>query len=539
MNPHASTQCTGRLLMALAAITSILFAVGCGSSSAPPPPNQVGFSNSSLSGTYVFSSQGADLNGYPVAMAGTLVANGTGGTGGITGGTIDIIDPDPNFSPPPQVAQSITGGSYSVGSDGRGEASLTSAYGTYVLDFVLTSTSHGLVAEFDGYGGGSGTIDLQTAVTGLSQLAGPYAFSLAGSDSALNPFAAAGAFTLNSSGIIAEGNGIEDFNDGGGVGSESLTGTATMGSGTGPESITFPTSSFPNAVFDFYPIDATHWKMIETDYNDFLAGDVFTQTGFSSIPTNTPLAFSMSGGVSAAIANAGYMTYNGSSFSGTEDYNNNGSYVPQTGFTGQPGTVGAVGGRVVVTLTDFTPATTVVVYPSSGGLLMLETDDLNVTSGAAYAQTPGAALAASQAYGFNLSAYNSSGGYDEDDIAQFTTTSTDIPGVIDVNDNYFNGLADLNSYSLGGSYTLDSPATGRGEAATTAGGTAYIGFNFYAVTSSQFLVLETDTTTGPVGAQIGAGIFESQTAPGAGGAAKSRVAIVHPAVRPHGALRRK
>ncbi len=151
MNPHASTQCTGRLLMALAAITSILFAVGCGSSSAPPPPNQVGFSNSSLSGTYVFSSQGADLNGYPVAMAGTLVANGSGGTGGITGGMIDIIDPDPNFSPPSPAAQSITGGAYSVGSDGRGEASLTSSYGTFGLDFVLTSTSHGLVAEFDGY----------------------------------------------------------------------------------------------------------------------------------------------------------------------------------------------------------------------------------------------------------------------------------------------------------------------------------------------------------------------------------------------------
>src|SRR5271154_6342227 len=119
MNPHASYKCAGRLLMALAALTSILVISGCGgSSSSSPPPNQSGFGNSSLSGTYVFSSEGADVNGYPVAIAGTLVANGTGGNNSISGGTIDVVDPDPDFTQLSPVAQTISGGSYNVNTDG-------------------------------------------------------------------------------------------------------------------------------------------------------------------------------------------------------------------------------------------------------------------------------------------------------------------------------------------------------------------------------------------------------------------------------------
>jgi len=519
--------------MALAAISGIIFAAGCGSSSSTTTTtNPVGFSNSSLTGTYVFSSQGADANGYPLALAGTLVSNGTGG---ITGGTMDLVDPEITPIPSPsQVAQAITSGSYEVGSDGRGQVSLaTSAYGTFVLDFVLTSTSHGLVTEFDGTGGGSGTLDLQTAITSLSQLAGPYAFSLAGSDgsSNLNPFATAGAFTLNSSGIIAAGAGVEDFNDNGTViTNQPLTGTATLGSGTGPGALTTP--GFPNDAFDFYPIDATHWKIIETDYNDFLAGDVFTQTG-ASIPTTT-MAFTMSGGTSTtAVANGGFMTMSGTSVSGSQDVNNGGSVLSAT-FSGNAGAAGSVGGRVVVTVSDFNPANTLVVYPSSGGLLMLETDDSSVTSGAAYAQQAGAALAASQAYGFNLSAFNIVNDYEENDIAQFTTTSTGFSGIVDISDNSGpNGGVAAVSQALGGSYTLDSTATGRGEATTTANGSAFVGFTFYAVTSNQFLLLETD------GAQVGAGTFEAQSSSSSAAAAHVAMSLVRPMVRSHAALRHK
>jgi hypothetical protein len=384
-----------------------------------------------------------------------------------------------------------------------------------------------LVSEFDGNGGGSGTIDLQTtAITNLSQLAGPYAFGLAGADSGGGGFATNGAFVLTNSG--SSSSGVEDFNDNANpITNLPLTAVATVGSGTGPGTLTLTSTSFV-LTFDYYATDATHLKLVETDYNQFLAGDVFTQTG-ALAPAGT-LAFTMSGGVSFAIANGGFVTFNGATITGSEDVNSNGTILSQT-FGGNAGAAGAVGGRVVVNLSSFNPATQWVVYPSGGGLLLLETDTANITSGTAYAQVAGAALAPSQAYGFNLSAFNTTGPNDEDDIAQFTTTSTGFSGVVDINDN-FGSSTTTQSLSLSGNYTLDSPATGRGEATTTAGGNGFVSFDFYAVNDNQFLVLETDTN------QIGTGVFQTQTAP-SGAVAQSRVAIVHPAVRPHAAWRRK
>ena len=131
----------------------------------------------------------------------------------------------------------------------------------------------------------------------------------------------------------------------------------------------------------------------------------------------------------------------------------------------------------------------------------------------------------------NLSAFNTTNSYAENDIAQFTTASNAFTGVVDISDNYGNGDV-LASQTLAGSYTLDTPSTGRGEATTTANGVSYVNFNFYAVNASQFLILETDSN------QIGAGVLQSQTPP-SGSVAQARVLIVHPIVRPHGALKRK
>jgi hypothetical protein len=162
MNSLVSSKCARRLFMALAAISGIFLTASCGNGSNLTPPNNQGFSNSSLNGTYVFSSQGFDSSeGAPLNIVGTLVANGTGG---ITGGTIDVVDAA-NANPPATAAQTITGGTYSIGSDGRGLVNLvSSAYGTFSLDVVLSSTSQGLVTEVDNFGGGSGTIALQSRV---------------------------------------------------------------------------------------------------------------------------------------------------------------------------------------------------------------------------------------------------------------------------------------------------------------------------------------------------------------------------------------
>ncbi|HEY6304084.1 MAG TPA: hypothetical protein VIX14_13575 [Terriglobales bacterium] len=556
MNPLASTKCAGRLLMALAAISSILLMAACGSGGPPAIPNPVGFNNGSLTGTYVFSSSGSDANGNALAMAGAFTANGSGG---ITGGMMDVVDPvlncpiptcNPPIVPPSPTAQSLTiSSSYNVNTDGRGTVTLvTSAYGTFTLAFVLTSTSGGLVTEFDSNGTGSGTLDLQTPVTSLSQLAGPYAFSLAGPDSGGNPLATAGAFTLNSSGTSTVG--VEDFNDDAvfiSPGVPLTVSATTLGSGTGPGSTTLGTGTGFGQFFDFYPIDATHLKFIETDYVDFLSGDAFTQTG-ASIP-NGPMVFTMAGSSSAGpianpIADGGLMTSDGTGNfpTGLEDINDAGKVPGQGQFSGalNVGLSGPAGtGRVFVDLTGFAPATNWVVYPSAGGLLMLEMDTAAITTGVGYAQS-GTSFTAPGNYGLNLSGENAANGLvgPVGDIAQFAATTAVAPasnmtGILDEN-SLIGGT--LPSISLNpGTYTPDSPATGRGLIVADTTGTVIGGLSlqYYTINSSSAVFIEVDPT------QVAAGTFEQQSTPGDGAMAQSHVAIVHPAVHPHAAKRSK
>ncbi|MGA9471489.1 MAG: hypothetical protein WBV36_03440 [Terriglobales bacterium] len=500
------------------AIVSLALLVACGNNNGPAP-NSEGFSNSNLNGTYVFFSQGFDSNGFPLTLAGAFVANGSGG---ITGGSMDAVDPNVTVA----TNQQITSGSYGVNTDGRGQVTLNSAAGTFILDVVLTSgasglSSHGLVTEFDTNGSGSGTLDLQTAIA-QTQIAGAYAFTLSGSDGAGNPFASVGSFTLNSSGITTAG--VQDFNDAAlPLLNESLTGSALLGSGTSPGTMGLA-SSFGALTFDFYPIDTTHFKVVETDGLEFLAGDVFTQTG-ASIP-NSPMVFTMSGGVSALISSGGVMTSagNGNFTGGLEDLNNNGSVAAQVPFSGVGSSGGSVGGRVIVSLTGFAPAIQWVIYPSSGGLLMLESDSLDTTIGTAYAETTGATLSTSQGYGFNLSAFNTSGGFAENDLAEFASVSGTYTGGIDISDDDGAGINLTPNEKFVVSFT-GPDATGRGTATTTVAGSGYVSFNFYTIDDSTALLLESDTN------QIGTGIFGLQTSAGSSVAARGAFSTARPLSR--------
>ncbi|HWY22924.1 MAG TPA: hypothetical protein VNX26_16980 [Candidatus Acidoferrum sp.] len=508
------------------ALSTLALLLACGGYSSPKvqPPPSGGFSNSNLNGTYVFSSTGSDFNGGFLATAGALVANGSGT---ITGGTMDLVGT--NVIQSGTVAQSITG-SYSVGVDGRGQATVISSAGTIKFDFVLTSSSHGLITEFDGNGSGSGTLDLQTAVTSLSQLQGPYAFSLSGVDATGNADATAGAFTLDGAGNITVG--VQDFNDNG-LPYLNLTVTpvnpAVLGTGTGPGTIKLNTSTFNTLTFDFYPIDATRWKLIETDTSPILVGDVSTQTG-ASIPTGQ-MVFTMAGVDSfGPVAAGGVMTSDGTGnfTAGLEDLNDAGTVSQaQLSFTGTAVAGGpGVGGRLIVNLAGFSPATQIVIYPSSEGLLTLETDTAALAAGAAFAQKS-TTLAASQGYGLNLSAINIPGNFaapfEEDDIAEFVTTSSGFSGIVDLNDQ---GSPTFKQ-KFTGTYPFAIDSTGRGGANTN-----YFNYYFYDVDGSTFLLLEVDSN------QIGVGTFQLQTTPAAG-AAQPAIPMFRPAVRTHAALRRK
>jgi hypothetical protein len=154
-------------------------------------------------------------------------------------------------------------------------------------------------------------------------------------------------------------------------------------------------------------------------------------------------------------------------------------------------------------LTGFTGATQFVAYPTaSAGVEMLEIDNGGLLGGAAFAQTPGATLTSSQGYGLGLAAVNIggiSGAFEEDDIAEFTTTGGAFSGLIDINDQ---GTLSFDQ-KFNGTVAPDSPATGRGILTSNV-------FNgvFYAVDSANILFLEADTN------QVGTGSLQLQT-PGA------------------------
>jgi hypothetical protein len=505
------------------ALSTLALLVGCGSSSpkAVPPPSG-GFSNSSLTknGTYVFSGSGTDLvNGSFFAVAGTVVSDGSGG---LTGGSFDVVDSFLGVS----TGNSVSGGTYKITADGRGTATLP---GNLAIDFVLTSSSHGLITRFDNGGTGSGTLDLQGTQT---TPAGSYSFSLAGVDSSVNPLNSVGSFTLTGSTI----SGVQDFNDHYTISSETgltnlpLSGTLVVGTGTQlATSSTF--GNLGTLSFDVFEIDSTHLKFVETDGLDFLAGDAFTQQ--TTMPPAGQLVFTMAGfDVSGAFLVAGgYLTSDGASLitTGIEDVNDAGGTGQATGVTGNFVSTG--GGRFTITLSGIfnggasVSTYTFAAYPTvNGGIQLLEIDGIGITSGAAYAQSS-TTLSTPQGYGLNLTGVDLNTGNEVDDIAEFTAQNGGLTGIVDINDG---GPIFNQTLGSGDTYILDSPATGRGEIST-----APFGLIFYVVDSSTSIFIQSDNT-----GEVALGTFELQTTP-TPGAAQPTISTFHPIVRPHPALRRK
>ncbi len=517
-------------------LATISLLVACGSSnnnSATAPPTG-GFTASSLSGTYIFSFSGTDITSSNAAASASffaMVGALTASNGSLTG-TVDINDPELeaalNLPIQPLTAQALTSGSYKITADGRGsgliQISVSGQNIQFGIDFVLMSTSHGLITRFDNSGTGSGTIDLQTS-TAQSALTS-YSFSLSGLDEQLNPMGTEGAFTLGGTSTISAG--LQDFNDDNN--STSLTnlalgGTLTLGASGAPGTaqLTATGSPYGTLSFDVWPIDATHLKLIETDTIEILAGDAFTQ---QTTIASGPLVYTMSGldvgNSDSLLAAGGFMTYGSSTNAisgGYEDINDGGSVGSSLTVSGSLTPTG--GGRYELVLDGFFNSTagastyTFAAYPTSnGGILLLETDNAGVTAGTAFPQTA-QTFAASQGYGLNLTGANSNG--EVDDIAEFTANTGGAlsDGLIDENDQ--GSLEFDQKLGDGGTYTFDSSNSGRGELSYPATDTTAIGtlnLDFYVVSSSTVLFIDADS-----GAQTGVGTFQLQNTPGGSAAA--------------------
>jgi hypothetical protein len=524
---------SNRVALPFIAAVSLAFLVACGSSSnkATPPPTG-GFTNSNLSGTYVFSTLGEDsTTGATMTIVGAFTACGCS-SGTISAGTFDYYDVA--ASTPLGQSQQIASGSYNVTADGRGQATLANAspIGSITLDFVLNGPSGGMVSEFDSVGTGSGTLELQSSVT----LGANYAYSVSGENvSQINTtgvvlaYAAAGAITLSSGSVSTGVYDLTewDFNTNtvaANIASASLSpsSTLTVGTGTAPGQAVFNDPSGNTYTFDVYAVSGNDLKLIETDGTFNAAGDAFPQS--TSLPSGT-LAFTMNGvdPSSAPLSMGGLLTFSGTSItSGLEDFNDAGS--PNTDSSVGGGFNGTLnGGRTSLQLTGFyngaagiTSTYTFAAYPTANGTLLLEIDGAGITAGNALVQT-NTSFAASQGYGVDISASNISSGsvFEEDDIAEFTSTSSGFSGLVDVNDD---GTTSFDKTFDG---TYSSLSTGRYQFTVNQSSGLPNGLSgaIYTVDGSTLLLLEGDSF------QIGTGMLQVQNASGSDAQASHHVAV--------------
>jgi hypothetical protein len=516
------------LPVALSALAILAACGGNGTAKATPPPTG-GFSNTNLSGTYVFSTAGTDPSGFFIVTAGTFTAaNGT-----ISGGTIDANDAGGGIL----AAQPITGGHYSVGVDGRpannlGLLTLQTAAGNFTYDYVLTSSGHGLLTLYDSNNGtGSGTLDLQTTVAQTDINNKAYAFNLNGVNvigGGQTSFASAGALTLDANGAVgATTTGIEDLNSNGlavcGTSGCAITaGSINLSTVPGTASFSSNAGTFN---FDVYPVDSTHLKFIETDSTVIQSGDLFT--GSASIPTGNNV-FTIAGSdvtVPGPFTAAGILTTDGAgniTTASVEDINDVGNPLEIGSISGTYSAIS--GGRSVITLNAFVNGNgglgcngcLFAAYPSTGGTQLIEIDNAGVTSGVAYAQTA-TVLSGSDGFGMNLSGNN---GAEEDDIAEFTNSSGALSGVIDVNDQ--GSLTFGQRYTS--TYTADSTVAGRG--VVTPGVTNSFNLVTYVVDSSRTVFVQTDVF------QVGLGAFVVQNAGATSNAAQRQLTVLNATTKP-------
>ena len=414
------------------------------------------FSDASMKGPFAFSYSGDDSSGY-FAVAGSFV---TDGAGTIESGVEDIDSFSTGVSGPIAVS-----GTYLVGPDGRGTASLNSGLQSVgTLAFALTTNQHGLLIRFDKNMTGSGTIDQQNLndlTISPSVINGPYAFSIAGADSSFRPMGFAGKFAANGAGGIptagttpildAKINGAATTSDTSVTGSYSFDATR---SGTGRGTITLASNTTHSLQYSFYIVDSTHLHLVESDRNAFLAGDMFSAPAGNSFSTSELAAGNYpftSGGTSStgAYASGGIFVSNGagSITGGVADVNDAGTVQSASVLGSCPYTVDQPTGRIdlkIFTGSGACPsgasasvAEFAVYQTTLGSAVMLELDSAATTNGLAMKQLI-APAPVSGIFALNLAGqgifHNSLPSYQPDANGQLTLAGTAVSaGNLDIN----------------------------------------------------------------------------------------------------------
>jgi hypothetical protein len=444
-------------------------------------PITIQFSKASLNGRYVFlASQPDGASGGGFALrAGAFNADGVGN---ITGGVEDFN----SAAGPSPAGGTAFAGTYTVGLDGRGTATINDPAGAHTFSFALTSSTRGQIIEFDSAGVSSGFIRQQDQ-TAIAALNGPYVFVLSGDNA--GPFAAVGQLAFSNGNIT----GTEDANSGGVFTQQvGVVGSYTVSSGgRGTATIT---GSSGTSQFALYIIDASTIALVDLDSSGVrTAGTAYAQstTSFTTASLLSSVYLVNGNAVpgNKPYAQAGRFDTSGSgSFSGgIFDTNNAGTVNANVPFASSASYTQTTNGRFQLA----TGTSNFVVWLASSKLgVILETDSSSAASGLLFQQQTGF-QSVTGGYESVTSGASADGTTPEAVDAQFTTAGFGVlSGTQDVNA----GGATPQSGALSGNFAVNANGRGTGSISLlTSGNPVQVGYAFYFVTPDRFLLMSTST----------------------------------------------
>jgi hypothetical protein len=449
------------------------------------------FSNASLFGQYAFSYSGEDTAGF-LAVAGSISFDGLGG---VSPGGVEDVNSGNGV-----VTNSITGGTYEVGPDGRTTVSFTTSLATVTFQVTISSPQHALLVRFDTVATGSGTLDLQNKTElSVSAISNFYSFAVSGINSGGFPEAIAGNFLADGNGNFPINNAIQDVNDAGTVtqADTSLQGQiVTFDSNAGRGLLQFTSTPKVTLQFAFYIVDHTHIKLVETDLTPILAGDAFSapnSISLASLSGNN--AFTLGGSVTRGAYAAGGIfasSGQGTITNGVQDLNMAGQVLAQTIATsGSTYTVTPVNSnRILLNVSNGNSTFTYGMYFNSNGTAeMIELDtNVVVATGLAYLQSSTAAPQGN--YALNLTGAVGKG---EEDVngAIASSGAAAFTGYLDANvsGSLFPNLL------LSGSTTTAPTILGRGTITleTAMPSPTSFALAYYVVDNQTYLLVEIDS----------------------------------------------
>ena len=364
----------------------------------------VQYSNATLTGRYAFSFAGQ--NGSTAAMtAGSIQLDGAGN---ILGGVLDSAG----------TQTAITGGTYHIGTDGRGAITVQAGGTSKIWQIVALDHSRMLAAESDTANlTMSGSLDLQDPTQfDIGVIAGTYTIALNGPAGALSGTSLAQVGTIVTNGAGAISQGLQDINTSAGA----QPALAVTGSFTAPDSNgrgqLILNSSFGSQNFTYYLVNSTYLKLLDESAASPSSGQAVKQVAgpFTGATIKGSFATAILGANAAGAASVGAQIKLASTGTATAtlDSNVNGNVETNIAMTGNFTVTDPTSGRTQLTIAGNGKTYNLVLYPAANqDLYILDSGDI-VAAGQAYSQQGFVITIASLAgsFGTSLSGVSFSGG---------------------------------------------------------------------------------------------------------------------------------